>query len=216
MQETKEQTMRAKPTDLPSEFTAAATEGETIDKDRATSVAQTLLQESDRGCVIFGAAILEGDLEALLRAFCRNDEASVKQVVDPLFHTYAPLATFSAKIQIAFPLRLITHDLRRQMDVVRRMRNDFAHEAGPMTFESRGCQDRLRLLIADGKPKAPAPGDGEPVPGMGGTTKRKLINRIAFVLAVSGMSARIAFITEQAEAGHDPRLIVQKLEAAGL
>lgn len=203
------------PTEFPPEWTAPAGEGEAVDKDRAAVVARTLLQESDRGCAIFGAAILEGDLEVLLRTFCRNDEASIKQVVDPLFQTYAPLATFSAKIQVAFALRLITRELKQKLEVIRRLRNDCAHEPGPLTFDSPGCNDRLRLLIADGKPPVPTADDEMAAPGMGPVTKRQLINRIAFVIAVAQMSARIAFIREQAEAGFDPRAVVDKLEAGG-
>ncbi len=190
-----------------------AGEGNEVDNDRAAVVAETLMRESDRGCAIFSAAILEGDLEALLRAFCRKDGLSVKKVVDPLFHTYAPFATFSAKIQVAFALRLITQDLKRKLDVVRRLRNDFAHEPGPLTFETPECQDRLRLLIADGDPSVPSPDDDKHVPGMGSVTKRQFINRVAFALAVAEMAALIAFIRARAEAGQDPRLIVEKLEA---
>lgn len=190
-----------------------ATEGEALEKDRATVVAETLMQESDRGCAIFSAAILEGDLEALLRAFCRKDDLSIKKVVDPLFRTYAPFATFSAKIEVAFALRLITRNLKRKLDVVRRLRNDFAHEPGPLTFETPECQHRLRLLIADGDPSAPSPDDNERIPGMGIVTKRQFVNRIAFALAVAEMAALIGFIRARAEAGHDPRLIVETLEA---
>src|SRR5215471_6177486 len=82
------------------------------EKDRVKIVAETLLKESDRGCAIFGAAILHDDLEDLLRAFFRTDEDSIKRVVDPLFQTYAPLSTFSSRIQIAFALKLITKDLK--------------------------------------------------------------------------------------------------------
>lgn len=43
--------------------------------------AQALIQESDRGCVIVGAAFLEDQLEALLRALSRDDDESIKQVI---------------------------------------------------------------------------------------------------------------------------------------
>jgi hypothetical protein len=77
-----------------------------IPNERDHEFARMLLeqQESDRGCVIFGAAHLEDDLEALLRAQCLRDGSAVKKVVDPLFHVYAPFSTFSAKIQVSYAM----------------------------------------------------------------------------------------------------------------
>lgn len=60
-------------------------------------------KESDRGCAIIGASFLEDQLEDLIRAICRSDE----EAVDRLFEGYAPFATFSARIQAAFALRLM-------------------------------------------------------------------------------------------------------------
>jgi DNA-binding MltR family transcriptional regulator len=56
-------------------------------------------QESDRGCVIFSAAMLEEDLESLLRACCLSDQTVVKKIVDPLFRGYAPLSTLPLKFK---------------------------------------------------------------------------------------------------------------------
>jgi len=74
-----------------------------VPNERDHEFAKMLLeqQESDRGCVIFGAAHLEDDLEALLRAYCLKDANAVKKIVDPLFRVYAPFSTFSAKIQVS-------------------------------------------------------------------------------------------------------------------
>lgn len=120
-------------------------------RSRGNAVAETLAQESDRGCVIIGASFLEYQLELLIRAICRNDEESVKQVVDPLFKGYAPFATFSAKIKAAFALRLISSELKNQLDLIRKIRNDFAHGYSPVSFKTPQCQDRLQALIATAK-----------------------------------------------------------------
>lgn len=85
---------------------------------RAQSLATALSKESDRRCAIIGASFLEDQLEDLIRAICRSDE----EAVDRLFEGYAPFATFSARIQAAFALRLISKELRNQLDLVRRIR----------------------------------------------------------------------------------------------
>lgn len=131
---------------LPPNWTDSLSE-EDSDKDRATIVALMFMQESDRGCAIFGASILHDDLESLFRTFFRNDEDSLKNVIQPLFQTYAPLATFSSRIQLAYALRLITKDLKYRLDIIQRLRNDFAHESGPIDFDDPKCRDRLWKMI---------------------------------------------------------------------
>jgi hypothetical protein len=111
------------------------------------ALAKALAKESDRGCAIIGASFLEDRLEALLRAICRTDEESIKQAVDPLFDSYAPFATFSGKIQAAFALRPIDRELKTQLDLIRRIRNEFAHDQGPLSFQAGPCRDRLLALI---------------------------------------------------------------------
>jgi Mannitol repressor len=76
---------------------------ELIAKDgRLLLISSSLEAESDRGCAIFAAEILNTELEALLRALCLQDERYVKESVDPLFKGDAPLATFSARIRLAY------------------------------------------------------------------------------------------------------------------
>lgn len=125
---------------------------------RAHSLATALSKESDRGCAIIGASFLEDQLEDLIRAICRSDE----EAVDRLFEGYAPFATFSARIQAAFALRLISKELRNQLDLVRRIRNDFAHEQGPLSFNEGPCCDRLRALMESSKNHAQVVGMNPP------------------------------------------------------
>jgi len=105
-------------------------------------ISQILMMESDRGSAIFAAALMDEALEVLLRSFFRDDPASVKSAVDPLFATYAPLSTFSAKIQICFALNLIPSDLRTKLETIRRLRSDFAHQSGPI-------DSRIRVVAND-------------------------------------------------------------------
>jgi DNA-binding MltR family transcriptional regulator len=161
--------------------------------DRAEAVAAMLLKESDRGCAIFGAALLADDLEDLLRTFFRREPAVIKKVVNPLFERYAPLSTFSARIQLAYAMCLITNDIRRRLEIVRKLRNDFAHEAGPIDFRDPRCRDRVRLLVNDGKPRMSHEDDNKMLPGVGGATRAEFIERFAFILAVAELSGRVRY-----------------------
>jgi DNA-binding MltR family transcriptional regulator len=108
----------------------------------------SLLKESDRGCAIFGAALLGEGLEELLKAFFRQTPED-KKFVNSLFEGYAPLATFSAKLQLAYALAILSREYRDKIELIRRLRNDFAHEAGPLSFDDPRCEGRLRPLFDD-------------------------------------------------------------------
>lgn len=114
--------------------------------DWANLVAQNILKESDRGCAIVAAELLSEELEQLLRAYCRSDPADVKQTIDPLFSGYGPLATFSARINLAYSLGILPRPTRDRLDIIRRLRNDFAHEWGPLDFNDPKCAARLAML----------------------------------------------------------------------
>jgi len=181
--------------------------------ERSKATAESFLKESDRGCAIFGAALLHDDLELLLRAFFRDDPRIVRSVVSPLFQTYAPLATFSARIQLSFAMRLIPVDLKEKLDVVRRLRNDFAHASGPIDFKDERCCDRLALLIG----REPTPGtskDGEPSDeGPSRITNRpELVARLAFVFSIVRLSGTLEFLTKAITEGRDIRQIVAAME----
>jgi len=87
--------------------------------------------DSDRGCALLLAAFLEAHLEELLRsAFIRR-----KNVVDSLFEYPGPLCTFSAKIRIAYCLRLLHHYEYRDLIRIQKIRNKFAHELHGLSFK---------------------------------------------------------------------------------
>src|SRR5258708_39696904 len=78
-------------------------------------------QKTDSAVVILGAGMLEDDLETLIRNCCVRDTNSIKKVVDPLFDVYAPLSTFSAKVNICYALGLISKKTHRTVDLVRKL-----------------------------------------------------------------------------------------------
>jgi len=87
--------------------------------------------ESPRGAVLTAASILDSLLEGLLREYLAPNPGS-KKLLDGF---NAPFGTFSSKIAAAHALGLITsvefHDLER----IRKIRNEFAHEIH-VSFES--------------------------------------------------------------------------------
>jgi DNA-binding MltR family transcriptional regulator len=108
-------------------------------------------QKTDSAAVLIGAGMLEDDLGSLLRSYCLRDIGSIKKFVDPLFEVYAPFSTFSAKINVSCALGLISLQKQRTLDLIRKLRNDFAHERKVVSFQIPKYELRLREILKSAK-----------------------------------------------------------------
>ncbi|HSS79504.1 MAG TPA: DUF4145 domain-containing protein [Thermoanaerobaculia bacterium] len=101
-------------------------------------------KESDRAAVILAAAMLEQALESLLRARL----VAIASDSDPLFDgPYAPVSTFSAKIDLAFRIGLLSSRVARDLHLVRKIRNSFAHNVTGCNFDDAIVRNRATELI---------------------------------------------------------------------
>lgn len=109
--------------------------------DESNKLFNTLLNESDRGLVLAGAAFLDDALRELLAATIRGDLS--KQDRNQLFTHFGPLSTFSGRTLVAYALNLIDERTRQSLDHLRtKIRNHFAHYAG-LTPLPKGDIDKL-------------------------------------------------------------------------
>ena len=99
--------------------------------------------ESDRACVILAATLLDTALEALLRTRLVPNASNTDSLLDG---STAPLASFSARIDMAYRLGIISPQFARDLHIVRRIRNDFAHNISGCTFEDTSVRDRVMEL----------------------------------------------------------------------
>lgn len=60
---------------------------------------------------------------------------------------YAPLGTFSAKIDLAYRIGLIRLDERSSFHLIRKIRNEFAHSSEEINFESTVIKDHISELF---------------------------------------------------------------------
>ena len=86
--------------------------------------------ESPRGGVLVAAAFLENLLYQILQSFLIEGKAQ-EQLLSGF---NAPIGTFSAKIALSATLGVITERERRECELIRKIRNKFAHHIHP-TFE---------------------------------------------------------------------------------
>lgn len=102
----------------------------------------SLIQESDRGSVLMAAAFIEDKLGCLLESFFIENE----KVCTQLLNGNGALATFSSKIDLTFLLGLIPKNIYNDLHILRKIRNDFAHTASKLSFETPSIKDRTKLL----------------------------------------------------------------------
>ena len=101
-------------------------------------------KESDRASVILAGAMIEKSLEMMIKA--KLIPSLSKK--DELFDTaYAPLRNFKAMIELAYRLGLISSNLYRDLNIIRDIRNDFAHDIEGCSFQNRSVKNRVGELM---------------------------------------------------------------------
>lgn len=98
-------------------------------------------EESDRACAVLGPAFLDHHLKMLLGAFF-VDAPEVKE----LFGNFKPLGSFAARIDVAFALGFLAPTERRDLNLIRKIRNDFSHHLHGLDFSTPSIADRCKEL----------------------------------------------------------------------
>lgn len=108
-------------------------------------------KETDRGVALLGAAFLDDVLDVMLRAAFVEDAEAVSRILGP----GRPLESFGARAHLAYCIGLLSRDIYHDVNLIREVRNDFAHRQ-PTSFEApdiwRKCQQLLcvTILIPEG------------------------------------------------------------------
>ena len=101
-----------------------------------------LVIEGDRAVVVLGAARIDVALEHLLKAVMVHHSGGA----DNLFEPDRPLGTFSAKIALAYRLNLIDSDIEHALQMIRKVRNDFAHSITRSSLSESHHKNRVAEL----------------------------------------------------------------------
>lgn len=110
--------------------------------DELNSLLESLHEHDDRSLVLTLAAFAEDTLEFLLLDYLREPKQAKKLVNG--FN--APLGTFSARIQAAFVLGLIRNDHHRALEVLRKVRNEFAHNWSGVSLDREDIAVLIKQL----------------------------------------------------------------------
>lgn len=102
-----------------------------------------LTEESDRGAALLASSHLEFMLEQLLRKKLIGSKKEFKL----LFGFTGPLGTFSSRILMSYSLGLISKNTLHDVQIIRRIRNEFGHNASVSTFENQKVTDLCSNLV---------------------------------------------------------------------
>lgn len=103
---------------------------------------QTLDLETDRGCALMAASFLESELEKVLK----DKLVGTAGQINELFEFNGPLGTFSSKIKMAFCIGVINKQTLNDLDLIRRIRNEFGHDHEPIDFVTNKIKSRIDNL----------------------------------------------------------------------
>ena len=102
---------------------------------------EVVRNESGRGAVLVFATMLDEQLKKAIDAFLVDNSTIVKLTEG--FN--APIGTFSTRSLLAFGLGLISEREYNEIELIRKVRNEFAHSID-MTFEQPSVSSRCKLL----------------------------------------------------------------------
>jgi hypothetical protein len=94
-------------------------------------------EETDRAAGILGAAWLDSYLGQCLRYFLVHDEQENPQLVGTENMADRPLSSFKVRAQALYLLGLLTKDALRDVTFIVKIRNQFAHHPGTLTFDDQ-------------------------------------------------------------------------------
>jgi len=104
-----------------------------------------------RSAILVGTSLLEHALEDFIQASLRPATSSAER--NKLFSVDGILGSFSSKIWMAYFLRLIGPTTRRELDIIRAVRNDCAHNMNAVSFEKDPTASRCRDLAGQRQPR---------------------------------------------------------------
>src|SRR5256714_14391096 len=107
----------------------------------AARLVSDLESETDRGVALLAVALLDDVLDVLLRASCVDDSEGVNRLIGP----GRPLESFGSRAHVAYCMGLLGADVYSDINLIREIRNDFAHRQ-PTNFEQSDIHTKCNKL----------------------------------------------------------------------
>jgi hypothetical protein len=115
---------------------------EELTQDQLNSTFDEIFKQSDRAAAIVSGGILEEILQRMITSFLLPHPNIDKNIFDGV----APISTFAAKIELSYHLGLINKIEYEDLNLIKKIRNQFAHSIKGITFETDNIKDRCLQL----------------------------------------------------------------------
>jgi hypothetical protein len=93
---------------------------------------QIMTEQNDRGAAILSASLVENAITYAIQR--RNTRFQYHR--EKLFENYGPISTFDGKILIATGMGIFGSDTQFNLNIIRHLRNTFAHASVPVRFST--------------------------------------------------------------------------------
>ena len=150
--------------------------------------AALFMRDSDRAAAILAASYLEEALGDYIKSFLVEDSS-----IEGMFEGYGSLSSFSARIEIAFALGLVTKRMRDDLNFIRKIRNFFAHHPTETSFQVSPVRDWCSNLLG-----------AEPIKEEDGTILRETRPRMQFLVTIGSILWNLERILETQERRVEP------------
>jgi len=104
---------------------------------------EAVLQSTHASTCLTAATMVDEQIAEALRLKMVNLNADLRK---KLFKPYGPLSTFSARIDIAYALGMLSKDIAKEAHTIRGIRNDFAHATKRVNIDSPGIKEECEKL----------------------------------------------------------------------
>ena len=99
--------------------------------------------ETDRSIVIVAGALLDEALKETIKAAIIP---AAKKDWCVFSGSNSPISSFSARIDLCYQLGLISNVMQRDLHIIRKLRNDFAHNPFELSFDGASVKNRVDEL----------------------------------------------------------------------
>ena len=123
---------------------------------RINAVLDEVHSESERASVILASAEMDRALRALLEEFFLPPNQCSGKYGFTLFGPEEPAGTLSARIELSYRAGLIPEWCQKEAHILRRVRNEFAHQSLGYSFASSPTRELMSSLSIAGQLQAHA------------------------------------------------------------
>ena len=121
----------------------AGIEAISVDHTRLTTVTNKLYKESDRSCAILLYSVLD---EALCEIIMDRCDQEIGELKNRLFGTFGLLPTSANRLFLVFALKWITRSTFHNCNLIRKIRNEFAHNVECDSFRNAKIKGLLSSI----------------------------------------------------------------------